>query len=55
MCHSVGVSFLWGVVTIVGLTLLWGSSFVVSKDVLATLPVAPLAALRSGVALASLL
>ncbi len=39
----------------VGLTLLWGSSFVVSKEVLATLPVALLAALRSGTALASLL
>ena len=37
--------------TIVSLTLVWGSSFVVSKDVLATLPVALLAALRSGTAL----
>lgn len=48
------MSLPWGVLTIVLLTLLWGSSFVVSKDVLAALPVALLAALRSGSAVLSL-
>jgi drug/metabolite transporter (DMT)-like permease len=49
------VSFGWGVVTIVMLTLIWGTSFVVTKDILTLVPVALLAALRSVLSLISLL
>jgi drug/metabolite transporter (DMT)-like permease len=50
-----GVSFGRGVFTIVMLTLIWGTSFAVTKDVLSVLPVALLAALRSVLSLVSLL
>jgi drug/metabolite transporter (DMT)-like permease len=49
------VSFGWGVFTMVMLTLIWGTSFAVTKDVLSLLPVALLAALRSVLSLVSLL
>jgi drug/metabolite transporter (DMT)-like permease len=51
----IAVSFGWGVFTIVGLTLIWGTSFAITKDVLSVLPVALLAALRSVISLVSLL
>jgi drug/metabolite transporter (DMT)-like permease len=47
------VSLPWGVFTLVVLTVIWGSSFVVTKDSLDTVPASLLAALRSGVALLS--
>jgi drug/metabolite transporter (DMT)-like permease len=49
------VSFGWGIFTMVMLTLVWGSSFAVTKDVLSVLPVALLAAMRSVLSLVSLL
>jgi drug/metabolite transporter (DMT)-like permease len=49
------VSLGWGVFTIVMLTIIWGTSFAVTKDILSLLPVALLAALRSGLSLLSLL
>lgn len=52
--HNSGVSMSWGILIMLLLTIIWASSFVVSKGVLDTLPVALLAALRSGVALISL-
>lgn len=49
------VSFSWGVFTMVMLTVIWGTSFAVTKDILSLLPVALLAALRSVLSLISLL
>jgi drug/metabolite transporter (DMT)-like permease len=49
------VSFGWGVFTMVMLTVIWGTSFAVTKDILSVLPVALLAATRSVVSLMSLL
>jgi drug/metabolite transporter (DMT)-like permease len=48
------VSFGWGVFTMIVLTIIWGTSFAVTKDVLSVLPVALLAALRSVLSLLSL-
>ncbi len=48
------VSFGWGVFTISVLTVIWGTSFVVTKDILSLVPVALLAALRSVLSLISL-
>jgi drug/metabolite transporter (DMT)-like permease len=48
------VSFGWSVFTIVMLTVIWGTSFAVTKDILSLLPVALLAALRSVLSLISL-
>lgn len=49
------MSFAWGIITMVVTTVIWASSFVVSKDTLDTLPAPLLAALRSGIAMLSLL
>jgi drug/metabolite transporter (DMT)-like permease len=49
------VSFGWGVFTMVLLTVIWGTSFAVTKDILSVLPVALLAALRSVLSLVSLM
>jgi drug/metabolite transporter (DMT)-like permease len=49
------VSFGWGVFTMVLLTLIWGTSFAVTKDILSVVPVALLAALRSVLSLLSLI
>lgn len=49
------MSFGWGVLTMVMLTLVWGTSFAVTKDILSLVPVALLAALRSTLSLLSLL
>ncbi|MDX2004514.1 MAG: DMT family transporter [Meiothermus sp.] len=48
------VTFAWGLFTMVVITVIWASSFVVTKDTLGLIPVALLAALRSSLALASL-
>jgi drug/metabolite transporter (DMT)-like permease len=45
------MSFAWGIVAMVMITVIWASSFVVTKDTLDTVPVALLVALRSGLAL----
>jgi drug/metabolite transporter (DMT)-like permease len=45
----------WGVFTIVIITLIWGTSFVVTKGNLDSIPITLLAALRPTLALASLL
>jgi drug/metabolite transporter (DMT)-like permease len=48
------MSLVWGVVAMVVITLIWASSFVVTKDTLDTIPVALLAFLRFTLALGSL-
>jgi drug/metabolite transporter (DMT)-like permease len=49
------MSLTWGIVAMVMITVIWASSFVVTKDTLGTVPVALLVALRSGLALLTLL
>jgi drug/metabolite transporter (DMT)-like permease len=49
------MSYAWGIVAMVMITVIWASSFVVTKDTLGTVPVALLVALRSGLALLTLL
>ncbi len=48
------MSLRWGVIAMVAVTLIWASSFVVTKDTLDSIPVALLAALRFTLALGSL-
>ncbi|MGL4611366.1 MAG: DMT family transporter [Trueperaceae bacterium] len=49
------MSFTWGVLTLVAINLIWGTSFAITKNILDTVPVALLVALRSSLGLLSLL